>query len=67
MDEYTCYTKQGKWNFFADSPKDALRLGLFYAWRNGEDFERVEYRKGSQDFTLRLLLIDNKTHDTFTL
>lgn len=67
MDEYTCYTRQGKWNFHASDPKDALRCALYFCWRDGEDFERVEYRKGSQDFTLQLLLIDNRTHDTFTL
>ena len=28
--EYTCITKQGKWNFYADNDFEAIRLSLFY-------------------------------------
>lgn len=37
MYEYIGYTKQGQWRFYADSDLDALRLALFYSWRDGED------------------------------
>jgi len=37
MNEYTCYTKQGKWNFYAEGLKDAVRAATFYCWRDGED------------------------------
>ena len=36
--KYTCTTKQGRWDFFADNDIDAVRLALFYCWRDGEDF-----------------------------
>lgn len=37
MYEYKCFTRQGSWRFYADSDTDALRLALFYCWRDGED------------------------------
>lgn len=40
--EYTCITKQGKWNFYADDDFEAIRLSLFYCWRDGDTFVRVE-------------------------
>ena len=40
MYEYVCYTKQGNWRFYADSDIDAMRLSLFYCWRDNEDFSR---------------------------
>ena len=42
MYEYVCYTKQGNWRFYADSDIDAMRLSLFYCWRDNEDFIKVE-------------------------
>ena len=38
MKQYTCYTDRGKWNFEAYNDKDALRLALFYCWRDDEEF-----------------------------
>ncbi len=54
MYEYYCTTKQGKWKFFADDDIDAMRLALYYCWRDGEDFIKIEchYR------TLRICMID---------
>ncbi len=52
--KYTCTTKQGKWDFFADNDIDAMRLALFYCWRDCEDFIKIEY----QNRTLRICLID---------
>ena len=46
MKQYTCYTGRGKWNFEAYNDKDALRLALFYCWRDDEDFIKVEGYKG---------------------
>lgn len=54
MHEYYCITKQGKWKFFADEDIDAVRVALFYCWRDGEDFIKVE-RNG---MTLRICSID---------
>ena len=34
MYEYIGYTKQGHWRFYADSDIDAMRLSLFYCWRD---------------------------------
>lgn len=66
MHEYIGYTKQGQWRFYADSDLDALRLALFYSWRDGEDFIKVESASLSQRYTLRLCKID-KTNAIQTL
>ncbi len=42
MYEYVCYTKQGNWRYYADSDLDAVRLALYYSWRDNEDFIKVE-------------------------
>ncbi len=49
MYEYTCCTRQGKWNFQACNDNDAMRLALFYCWRDDEDFDRIEFRKGGEN------------------
>ncbi len=66
MYEYICYTKQGKWKLFADNDIDSLRLSLFYCWRDGEDFIKVESNFGGKPYTLRLCMID-KTNSIQTL
>lgn len=60
MYEYICFTKQGKWKFYADNDIDAMRLALFYCWRDGEDFDRVELGKYSKTHTLRICRIDDR-------
>ncbi len=66
MHEYICYTKQGKWKFHADNDIDSLRLALFYCWRDGEDFIKVESASLGKSYTLRLCMID-KTNSIQTL
>ena len=67
MFEYICYTNKGHWKFYADSdPKDALRVALYYCWRDGEDFQKVVSNFGGQPYTLRLCMID-KTNSIQTL
>lgn len=66
MFEYKCFTRQGSWRFYADSDTDALRLALFYCWRDGEDFIKVQNNFGGQSYTLRLCKID-KTNSITTL
>lgn len=58
MFEYICYTKQGHWTFYADNDIDAMRLALFYCWRDNEDFDRVESGNFGNKLTLRICLID---------
>lgn len=68
MYEYVCYTKQGNWRFYADSDIDAMRLSLFYCWRDNEDFIKVESATlgsspsgaslAKNPYTLRLCKID---------
>ena len=65
--EYTCITTTGKWNFYADNDFEALRLSLFYCWRDGDNFVRVERRQGAEHYTLRISHIDHNTQETFTL
>ena len=66
MYEYICITKQGKWKFYADNDTDAMRLALFYSWRDGEDFIKVQSNFGGQPYTLRICMID-KTNSIQTL
>ena len=66
MYEYICTTKQGKWKFYADNDTDAMRLALFYSWRDGEDFIKVQSNFGGQPYTLRICMID-KTNSIHTL
>lgn len=66
MYEYIGYTKQGHWRFYADDDIDALRLALFYSWRDNEDFIKVESATLGKPYTLRLCKID-KTNSIQTL
>lgn len=66
MYEYICTTKQDKWKFYADNDTDAMRLALFYSWRDGEDFIKVQSNFGGQPYTLRIYMID-KTNSIQTL
>lgn len=66
MYEYVCYTKQGHWGFYADSDLDAVRLALYYSWRDNEDFIKVESATLGKPYTLRLCKID-KTNSIQTL
>ncbi len=66
MYEYVCYTKQGNWRYYADSDLDAVRLALYYSWRDNEDFIKVESATLGKPYTLRLCKID-KTNSIQTL
>ena len=65
--EYTCITKSGKWNFYADNDFEAIRLGLFYCWRDGDTFIKVQFVKGCENYTLSIFHIDNNNQECFTL
>ena len=67
MYEYTCYTKQGKFRFMADDDMDAMRKALWFCWRDGQDFIRIKYCKGCENYTLSILHIDKRDHECFTL
>lgn len=67
MRDYICFTKQGKWNFQADNDFDAMRLALFYCWRDDGDFIKVQFVKGCENYTLSIFHIDNNNHECFTL
>lgn len=62
MNEYYCHTKQGKWKFFADDDIDAMRLALFYCWRDDEDFLKIESGIFSKKKTLRICMIDDNNN-----
>ena len=66
MYEYVCYTKQGNWRYYADSDLDAVRLALYYSWRDNEDVIKVESATLGKPYTLRLCKID-KTNSIQTL
>ncbi len=63
MYEYVCYTNRGKWKFCAEDDIDAMRLALFYCWRDGEEFIKIESLIfTSKHKTLRICLIDDKNN-----
>ncbi len=51
----------------ADDDMDAMRKALWFCWRDGEDFIRIKYCKGCENYTLSILHIDNRDHECFTL
>ena len=51
----------------ADTDIDAMRQALYFCWRDDEDFIRLEFRKGAENYTLSIFHIDNNSHDCFTL
>lgn len=57
MYEYKCFTTEGSWKFFADSDLDAVRLALFYCWRDGEGFHYIE--RIGKGYTLSITLIEH--------
>ena len=61
MKLYTCYTDRGKWDFEAYNDKDAIRLALYYCWQWGEDFIKIEGRKGFVPYTLTSAKSTNPT------
>ncbi len=65
--EYTCITTNGKWNFYADCDFEAVRLALYYCWRDNENFVRVVFRHGAEHYSLRISHIDYNSHESFTL
>ena len=67
MYEYICFTNKGKFKFLADDDFDAMRRALWFCWRDGLDFERIEFRKSGENYTLSILYTNNKSHECFTL
>ena len=51
----------------ASTDIDAMRTALYYCWRDDEDFIRLEFRKGAENYTLSIFHIDNNSHECFTL
>lgn len=39
-----------------------MRLALFFCWRDGEDFIKIEYGGFAKHRTLRICLIDDKNN-----
>ena len=60
MQEYICHTNRGNWKFYAEDDIDAMRVALYYCWRDGTDFIKVESGIFSKRKTLRICCIDDK-------
>ena len=58
--EYKCYTNKGSWKLTAQTDIHAMRLALYYCWRDGEDFDRIEYVRRGEHYVLRISYIDLK-------
>ncbi len=57
MKTYKCYTNKYSWSFDAQDDFDAVRLALYYCWRDGELFNHVETSSGE---SILLCTVDNK-------
>lgn len=64
MHQYKLFTDRGTYTFEASSDQDAARLGMFYAWRDGEQFIKVESAFGGRPYTIRLCIIDKSNSIT---
>ena len=53
MATYKAYTDLGNWLFDAQDDSDAMRLALFYCWRDGEHLRHITLHGGG--YTLRLV------------
>lgn len=67
MQEYKCFTNKGWWRFEAPNDEQAMRLALFYCWRDDEDFRYIEYNRLGEHYVLRINKIDLNNKDSFTL
>ena len=67
--EYKCYTNKGSWKFTTtdESAREAMRLALYYCWRDGEVFDRIEYNRRGEHYVLRINYIDLKKGECFTI
>lgn len=57
MDNYKVFTDKGKWTIEANDDFDAMRKALFFCWRDGENFRRMESVKFH--YTLHISIIHN--------
>ena len=65
--EYKCYTNQGEWRFQAENDREAMRLALFFCWRDDENFDRLEFNRGGQHYILRISVLDLNSHECWTI
>ena len=65
MKLYTCYTDRGKWDFEAYNDKRRHLPRRLLVLEDGEDFIKIEGRKGFISYTLCLCKIDKSNLPTF--
>jgi hypothetical protein len=57
--EYIVYTTTSQWRIYAFNDLDAARKGLWFSWRDGEKFVKIERNAGGKRYTLRICSIDS--------
>lgn len=58
MNNYKCIIKQGYWYFQAADHLDAVRLALFYCWRDNEDFVGITPSGLGGNYTIKVIVVD---------
>ena len=66
MEEYILHTNRGKFKIQAKDDTDALRLGLYYAWRDEESFLSLERNAKGEHYTIKIAIIDHNTNNSWT-
>ena len=67
MKKYKVFTDKGSWLIEALDDYDAMRLALFYSWRDDEELVKIVRENYSNPYTLRIAVIDNKTFESYTI
>ncbi len=62
--KYTVYTTTASWHIYAYSDQDAMRRALWFCWRDGEEFVKIERYDCGKTITLRICRIDGNNNIT---
>jgi hypothetical protein len=56
---FTVFTTTSHWCIYAPNAYEAMRLALWFCWRDGEDFVKMQRTVGGRTITYRICAIDS--------
>lgn len=65
MRQYKVYTDKGSFKIEAQNDMDALRISLYYCWRDSEKFRHIEAIGVNPHYTIHASIILNNSFFTF--
>ena len=65
--EYKCYTNKGSWKITAIDDHEAFRKALWFCWRDGEDFDKLECKSFGEHYILRISVLDLNSQECWTI